>query len=115
MWFVMKDVTFQWEKKCDKDEDSVLAIREPLTGIEVAQLRRCAGDGVARRNRWFYRESAYDSRVWQFRPIHPSDKVIEEYFGKNWQAEAWNGFETVSQFRDWVENKRTRVQMENRC
>jgi hypothetical protein len=115
VWIVMKEVKFQWEEKRDKDADTILTIGDPLTGLELAQLRRCASDRVARKNRWFYRESAYDSRVWQFRPVHPSDKVIEEYFGKNWQAEAWNGFETVSQFRDWVEHKRTKVQMENQC
>ena len=101
---VMKEIRYEWQKKQDWNADDILSIISWNSGLEIAQLRRLHDYRFWQANF----QSAYSKNVWSLRPTHYSDVVISEHLGDGWETETYKGFETVSDFKLWLEDRRYR-------
>ena len=98
----MKDVRYEWCKKTDREGDDVLSIISWSTGLEIAQLRRLHDFRFWRVNF----PSAYSKNVWSFRATHYSDEELVKHFGENWEQETYRGFQTIIDFKLWLQDRR---------
>ena len=80
-----------WHKKKDKREDDVLSVYSWPKAKEMLQLRRLSENKNAQR--------------WQVRSCMLADDEICEIFGARWFYETLHGFESVSEFETWIEEK----------
>ena len=84
-------VKLVWYKKQDNREDDILLVYSWPNFKELLQLRRPIEDK--------------NNQKWHVRSCVIDDKEICKIFGDRWYYETLHGFNTVSEFCLWLEEK----------
>jgi hypothetical protein len=98
----MKEIKLVWQQKHDRDEDNILSLYCIEKGYEIGQLRRSA-DYEDFKN--YMGINRYADRIWQYRSVCVDDGQLQDYFGPNCQHDLFRGFRSVSEFKNWLEEK----------